>query len=70
MHRTLDDIRREGLAALRSRLGRAGMIRFLQQFEQGAGDYATQRHEWTDGTSLADLKALAGNGRRRRRHKA
>jgi hypothetical protein len=69
MHRTLDEIRRVGLAALRSRLGRAGLIRFLQQFETGTGDYSIERHEWTDRSSLADLKALAADGRRRRRQK-
>ena len=67
MHRTLDEIRREGLAALRSRLGRAGMIRFLQQFETGAGDYARERHTWVDCTSLADLKAVATKSPKRRR---
>ncbi len=56
MHRTLDEIRREGLEALKQRLGCAGMIRFLQQFEPGVGDYATDRHDWVDRTSLADLK--------------
>jgi hypothetical protein len=64
MHLTLDQIRREGLAALRKRLGRAGMIRFLQQFETGAGDYATQRHEWADRTTLTDLRRLAGRRER------
>jgi len=67
MRQTLDQIRREGLIALRERLGRAGMVRFLQQFEVGAGDYATERHEWVDQTSLADLKRQAGKPRRRRR---
>ncbi len=65
MHQTLDQIRREGLHALRERLGRAGMIRFLQQFETGAGDYATERHEWVDRTSLSDLKALSAKSRKR-----
>lgn len=59
MHRTLDEIRREDLEALKQRLGRAGMIRFLQQFEAGAGDYAADRHDWVDRTSLADLKKNA-----------
>jgi hypothetical protein len=57
---TLDQIRREGLEALRERLGRAGMIRFLQQFETGHGDYAHERHEWVDRTSLDDIRAAAG----------
>jgi len=56
MHRTLNDIRREGLEVLRKRLGRAGMIRFLQQFETGAGDYAADRHAWVDATALGIFK--------------
>ena len=32
---TLPEIRRAGLDALRERLGPAGMIRFLQQYEPG-----------------------------------
>lgn len=56
MHRTLNDIRREGLEALRKQLGRAGMIRFLQQFETGTGNYAVDRHAWVDATPLAAFK--------------
>jgi len=58
MHRTLDQIRREGLTALRQRLGRSGMISFLQQFESGKGDYASERHRWVDDLSLDDIKSL------------
>ena len=56
---TLDEIYRQGLQALRDRLGRAGMIRFLQQFEKGEGDYARERHAWVDRVSLEDLRSLA-----------
>jgi len=60
MQRTLEEIRSEGLDALRERLGVTGMIRFLQQFETGKGDYASERREWVDRTSLAELiKQLA-----------
>jgi hypothetical protein len=63
MHRTLDEVRREGLDALRQRLGRADMIRFLQQFESGQGDYARQRHQWVDQVTLQDIEnELARNG--------
>ncbi len=65
MHQTLDQIRREGLEALRERLGVAGMVRFLQQFETGAGDYASERHAWVDKTSLDDVKAMVQKRRRR-----
>ncbi|MGI9013393.1 MAG: hypothetical protein ACR2GY_03995 [Phycisphaerales bacterium] len=56
MHRTLNDVRREGLEALLERLGKADMIRFLQQFENGSGDYATERHAWADELTLDDLR--------------
>jgi hypothetical protein len=60
---TLDQIRRKGLAALRRELGKAGMIRFLQQFETGSGDYAQERHSWVDQTSIDDIRNAA-NGKR------
>ena len=63
MTQTLDEIRRHGLDALRSRLGRAGMIRFLQLFSTGEGDYAHSRKEWVDQMSLADLRALADSAK-------
>ena len=69
MHRTLDEIRRVGLAALRKELGRSGLIRFMQQFESGSGDYAVERHEWTDRTTLSDLRALAARTAKRRPRK-
>jgi hypothetical protein len=56
---TLDEIYRQGLQALRDRLGRAGMVRFLQQFEKGEGDYARERHAWVDRMSLDDLRSRA-----------
>jgi len=59
MQRTLDEIREEGLKALRERLGRADMIRFLQQFETGSGDYAKQRQAWVDSVALEDIEELA-----------
>ena len=56
---TLEQIRREGLHALRERLGRAGMVQFLQQFETGDGDYAKDRHEWVNETSLAEIREMS-----------
>jgi hypothetical protein len=76
MPATLDEIRRKGLEVLRRHLGRAGMIRFLQQFETGRGDYAHERHKWVDGTSLDELREKAGkaappkNGRKSRKRKS
>ena len=64
---TLDEIRRKGLAALERELGPAGMIRFLQQFETGSGDYARERHSWVDHTSLDDIRSLATRKRIRKK---
>ena len=66
MRTTLEKIRRDGLEALRDKLGKAGMIRFLQQFETGEGDYARERHAWVDSTSLDEIKRLTSHGARRR----
>ena len=43
---TLEEIRQHGIEALVRELGPVGMIRFLQQFETGKGDYSTERHQW------------------------
>ncbi len=52
---TLDQIRIEGLKALDRQLGPDGMIRFLQQFETGRGDYTKERHVWLKETSVEAL---------------
>ncbi len=59
MNLTLEQIRTKGLAALRRELGKAGMIRFLQIFGNGQGDYARERHAWVDATSLEDIRAAS-----------
>lgn len=59
MRRTPDEIYREGLQALRDRLGRAGMILFLQQLETGQGDYVRARHKWVDRMTLDELRQLS-----------
>ena len=52
---TLEQIRMEGLEVLERHLGPDGMIRFLQQFETGRGDYTRERHEWLKETSVKTL---------------
>jgi hypothetical protein len=32
------------------------MIRFLQQFETGHGDYSVERHDWVDAMPLDDIR--------------
>jgi hypothetical protein len=64
---TLEQIRLKGLAALRRELGKEGMIRFLQQFETGSGDYARERHAWVDRTSLDNIRGAAKTKRTRKK---
>lgn len=41
----LEKIRREGLRALREKLGTAGMIKFIQMYSIGEGDYTKERRK-------------------------
>ena len=43
------------------------MIRLLQQFETGTGDWARERHAWVDRTSLADIKRKTTTKKTKRR---
>ena len=61
---TLEQIRLAGLEALIRELGPVGMVRFLQQFETGKGDYSVERHRWLDQT---DVQTLAEEIRQRRK---
>ena len=64
---TLEQIRTAGLEALNGALGPVGMIRFLQQFERGRGDYTAERHGWLDGISVEQIAREAARIRRRTR---
>jgi hypothetical protein len=64
---TLDQIRQAGIRALIRELGPAGMIRFMQQFELGSGDYTRERHQWLDSE---DVQTIAERIQRRRNAKS
>jgi hypothetical protein len=32
------------------------MIRFLEQFDAGSGDYTTERHQWQDELTIAEIR--------------
>ena len=55
---TPQQIRVAGIAALSRELGMVGMIRFMQQFEMGQGDYSKDRHEWLDQYSVDDIARM------------
>jgi hypothetical protein len=54
---TLNKIKQLGIKALMRELGPAGMVRFIQQYETGEGDYSEERYKKLGKT---DVKALAG----------
>ena len=44
--KTLHEIHTEGMNALNKALGPVDMIRFLQMFDEGTGDYTKERKTW------------------------
>ena len=42
------EIRNLGIQALEKTLGRVGMVKFIQQFEPGYGNYTTEKYESAD----------------------
>jgi hypothetical protein len=51
----LTEIRQQGYKALIDSLGVVGMLRFLQQFEAGYGDYTTEKYQ-LDEPTLEEFK--------------
>ena len=60
---TLNQIRQIGIEALADKLGPVGMVRFLQQFETGKGNYSVDRHEWL---TVPNVKTLVKQIRQKR----
>jgi hypothetical protein len=52
---SLEQVRLTGLKALSRELGPVGLIRFLQQFETGYGDYTAERHRWLGQHTVQEL---------------
>ena len=49
-------VRAAGFRALREALGSVGMVRFLQQFDDGHGDYTKEKYEMPE-QSLDEIEA-------------
>jgi len=68
---SLEEIRQHGIDALARELGPVGMIRFLQQFETGKGDYTIERHQWLPddvdviAEAIGDRRAINPGGKDR-----
>ena len=54
--RELEKIRRDGLKALKDKLGVEGMIKFLQMYSDGKGDYTEERKEVLKDMDKKDLQ--------------
>ena len=46
--KTLNEIRKMGIDALATALGPIGMVKFIQSFDLGKGDYTKERFQWLD----------------------
>src|SRR5436190_2829604 len=61
---SLYEIRMEGWKALTERLGPAGAMRFMMQYDPGHGDYSKERHElfksllWRSSSIRSNNRAL------------
>ena len=62
----LYQVRHTGIHILNRELGPAAMIRFMQQYESGYGDYSKERHERNDKVSVADIAAQIKERKERR----
>jgi len=60
--RDLERIRRDGLKALKEKLGVEGMIKFIQMYSEGKGDYTKERDELLKDVTIEEFeKFLEGN---------
>lgn len=59
----LEKIRQEGLKALKDRLGPIGMIKFIQMYSDGEGDYTKERRKKLAELKEEDLKEYLKNGK-------
>ena len=51
----LNQVRQLGIDVLSRELGPVAMIRFLQQYTVGTGDYSKERHQWLDNLTIEDI---------------
>lgn len=54
--RELERIRREGLKALKEKLGIEGMIKFIQMYSDGEGNYTEEKNEILKDTTIEDFE--------------
>ena len=52
----LEQIRQEGLKALKEKLGPVGMIKFIQMYSDGKGDYTKERKHILKDITIDDFE--------------
>lgn len=58
--KTINQIRKEGIEVLAKAMGPIEMVRFIQSFDLGRGDYTKERSQWLYGSVdeiFKDIKA-------------
>lgn len=63
---TNEEIRELGLRALTEKLGAEGLVRFLQQFGAGSGDYTRDRFKIVGDESVATIAARIRRSKKKR----
>ena len=66
---TLNEIYRLGLEALNKKLGTEGMLRFLEIYDSGSGDYTKDRHKILKEESVEEIVAKIYSKRKRKNNK-
>ncbi len=59
-------LRKLGLEALSKSLGPLGMVRFLQQYETGTGDYTQERGLWLKDIDIEPIAIELKNRRKKK----
>jgi len=52
---TLEQVHLARCQVLTRELGLVNLVRFLQQFETGYGDYTQERHQWLDRCTIEEI---------------
>ena len=52
----LQNIRKEGIKALKKKLGVEGMIKFIQTYGEGKGDYTKEREELLKDVTIEEFE--------------
>ncbi|NPA94709.1 MAG: hypothetical protein GXO58_04705 [Thermodesulfobacteria bacterium] len=50
------EIQKYGFEILTQNLGVIGMLKFIQQFDRGHGDYTKERSKWLDNPTIEEIE--------------